>query len=317
MNRMKYLTWLFRHLSTLVLCFSFGLGASADELRHVEVIVTDKDNPFFAKVGRSADEYAKLVTHGRAKVNLDFSGFDPQRQATQIRDAAARKPDAILLTPIASPLVTDAVKAAKQSGVRLLSVDAPVDGADLTITTDNVEAGRQVCQFLAGRLSGRGNLAIIDGPQVTAIFDRVRGCKSALALFPQVVLLPDALDGKAGKEGGFDRMTELLAKYPKLDAVFAINDPTAIGAEQAARHAKRTSVVIGAVDGAPAIEERLRDAGSLIEASAAQFPDRMAAQAIVEVISLRAGKVPHTSLMLIAPKLITKSNIGVYHGWRD
>lgn len=307
-----------RHLTGLCLCIcAFGATAQAGGLRMIEVVVTDQDNPFFAKIGRSADEYAGLVTHRQAKVNLAFSGFDAQRQATQIAEAAARKPDAILLTPMASPLVVAAVKSAKRSGVRLIAMDASVDGADLTITTDNVEAGRQVCQFLAERIGGKGTLAIIDGPQVSAISDRVQGCKAALSRFPQVLLVPDMPDGKASKEGGAERMTQLLLKYPKPDAVFAINDPTAIGAEQAIRQAKRSGIVIGSVDGAPAIEDRLRDPASLIEASAAQFPDRMAAQAVVEAIALQAGKVPAAPRFLIAPKLITKANINVYHGWRD
>ncbi|MCR6476916.1 substrate-binding domain-containing protein [Variovorax sp. ZS18.2.2] len=302
----------------LCFCFFFGAAAHAGGLRAIEVVVTDKDNPFFAKIGRSANEYAGLVTNQQAKVNLAFSGFDAQRQATQIAEAAARKPDVILLTPMASPLVVAAVKSAKRGGgVRLIAMDAPVDGADLTIATDNVEAGRQVCQFLAERIGGKGTVAIIDGPQVSAISDRVQGCKAALSRFPMVLLVPDMPDGKASKEGGAERMTELLLKYPKLDALFAINDPTAIGAEQSIRQARRPGIVIGSVDGAPAIEERLRDPASLIEASAAQFPDRMAGQAVVEAVSLQAGKVPASPRLLIAPKLITKSNIGTYHGWRD
>ena len=68
-------------------------------------------------------------------------------------------------------------------------------------------------------------------------------------------------------------MTDLLTIYPHIDAVFAINDPTALGVEEAARQAGRKDFFIVGVDGAPKVKERLRDADSLIVATLAQMPD--------------------------------------------
>lgn len=53
-------------------------------------------------------------------------------------------------------------------------------------------------------------------------------------------------------------MTSLLAVNPKIDGVFAINDPTAIGADLAAKQAQRNEFFIVGVDGSPDAEEALK-----------------------------------------------------------
>lgn len=51
-------------------------------------------------------------------------------------------------------------------------------------------------------------------------------------------------------------MTSLLAANPKIDGVFAINDPTAIGADLAAKQAQRNEFFIVGVDGSPTAKRR-------------------------------------------------------------
>ena len=62
-------------------------------------------------------------------------------------------------------------------------------------------------------------------------------------------------------------MTSLLAANPKIDGVFAINDPTAIGADLAAKQAQRNEFFIVGVDGSPDGEEALKRENSLFVAT--------------------------------------------------
>jgi ribose transport system substrate-binding protein len=75
-------------------------------------------------------------------------------------------------------------------------------------------------------------------------------------------------------------MSDLLTAFKKIDAVFAINDSTAIGCDLAAKQAQRKDFFIVGVDGAPDIVPALKDKDSLIAASAAQDPFRMAGKAV-------------------------------------
>ena len=63
----------------------------------------------------------------------------------------------------------------------MVAVDVAADGADATVQTNNVQAGEIACQYIADKLGGKGNVIIQNGPQVSAVIDRVNGCKEVLA----------------------------------------------------------------------------------------------------------------------------------------
>ena len=107
----------------------------------------------------------------------------------------------------------------------------------------------------------------------------------------------------------------LLTRFDKIDGVFAINDPTAIGFSLAAKQANRNEFIITAVDGAPDIENELKSGDGLIKASASQDPYTMAGQALEMGYQALQGTVPDPDTVLLEPELITHDNIGEYKGW--
>ena len=168
-----------------------------------------------------------------------------------------------------------------------------------------------MCHFIskiASRLNGKGDVVILSGPQVSSITDRVAGCMSKLNLAPNIKVLSSDRNGGGSSEGGFAKMTDVLTLFPKIDAVFAINDPTALGVEEAARQAGRKEFFIIGVDGAPRVRTRLHDADSLIEATVTQLPDVMAQRAIETGFALMRGKTVSNRIVLIPPELLTREN---------
>ena len=87
-------------------------------------------------------------------------------------------------------------------------------------------------------------------------------------------------------------MTDLLTANPKIDAVFAINDPTGIGCDLAAKQAKRNEFFIVGVDGSPDAVAALKQKGSLFEATPAQDPYAMAEKAVEVGAEVMGGKKP-------------------------
>ena len=110
-------------------------------------------------------------------------------------------------------------------------------------------------------------------------------------------------------------MTDLLTAFPKIDAVFAINDPTAIGCDLAAIQANRKDFFIVGIDGSPDVVPFLKDPNSLIAATAAQDPYTMAEKAVEIGYNIMNGKKPEQQLTLIPVELITKENVNQYKGW--
>jgi ribose transport system substrate-binding protein len=110
-------------------------------------------------------------------------------------------------------------------------------------------------------------------------------------------------------------MIGLLSAYDKVDAVFTINDQEAIGADLAAKQLNRTDFFITSVDGAPDIQDALKQPGSLIQASSSQDPYAMAQKAVEVGYAILQGKPPAETVLLIPTELVTRDNVDKYKGW--
>ena len=141
------------------------------------------------------------------------------------------------------------------------------------------------------------------------------GIAMAASMHPDIKVLSDNQNAKGSRDGGMEVMTSLLTAHPQIDAVFAINDPEAIGADLAARQQGRKGIVMTSVDGAPDVEVALKEKGNQVEASASQNPYAMAAKAVEVGFAIAKGTPPADPLTLIPSELVTRENIGSYKGW--
>jgi ribose transport system substrate-binding protein len=157
-------------------------------------------------------------------------------------------------------------------------------------------------------------VVIENGPQVSAVIDRVNGCKAEIAKNPGIKLLSYDQDGKGSRDGGMAVMQGFLTRFPKLDGVFAINDPQAIGSDLAAKQFNRSGIVITSVDGAPDAEVALKSPTAL-QATASQDPYAMAKEAVTIGYGLMNGKKPADVMTLLKPTLVTRDTVSTYKGW--
>ncbi|MEH6580241.1 MAG: ABC transporter substrate-binding protein [Amphritea sp.] len=313
--RRRASVFLSRNMFVLLLLVLFnGTTAAAGKLS-IGISVSDLGNPYFVQIARGAESKARELVGDDAEIVVVSSAYDVQRQIAQIDDFIARKMDMILLSAASYEGVEVAVRRAREAGVKVLAVDVKAKGADATVTTDNIQAGKIACEYLVSQLKGKGNIVIINGPQVSSVKERVRGCTSVLSEFPEIQLLSSDKNGGGSREGGLETMTFLLTAFPRIDGVFAINDPSAMGAVQAAQQALRDDFLIVAVDGAPVAEQQLRVPNSLLRATAAQFPNRMAAKAVEIGYQLMNGEVLEQNTVLIPAELVTVETVDTYKGW--
>jgi ribose transport system substrate-binding protein len=287
--------------------------ASAKELKLVGVTLGSLGNPFFVSMTKGVE--AKLQEIGKdINVSVVSSDYDLNKQFSQMDSFTAAGVDLILLNAADPKAIAPAVKRAQEAGIVVVAIDVAAAGADVTVQTDNVKAGQLGCQHMVDKIGGKGNVVIINGPQVSSIVDRVNGCKQVLDQHPEIELLSSDQDGKASRDGGLNVMQGLLTRFPKIDGVFSVNDQMAIGADLAAKQLGRSEFVIVGVDGAPDVEAALRSE-TLVQASVAQDPYFMALKALEVGNEVLGGKKPAEPTVLLEPKLITRDNVKDYRGW--
>jgi ribose transport system substrate-binding protein len=297
-----------------VVCLCKWTTADARELNKVGISLGSMGNPYFVALAKGAEAEAKKYN---PKVQVYVGGYDYDlgKQFDQIENFIATGVDLILLNPGDPVAIAPAIRKAQAAGIVVVSVDTTAAASDATVMTDNVMAGRLACQYIVAKLNGAGNVIIENGPHVSAVIDRVKGCKEAFAKAPGLKLLSDDQNSKGSREGGMNVMEDYIQRFPEFDAVFVVGDPQAIGADLAARQNNRTSFFITSVDGSPDGALELKNPKSLLRATASQNPYRMAARAIDIGVELLDGKKPAQPVELLAPRLITRSNVASYKGW--
>ena len=289
-------------------------AAHADKpLKAIGITVGSLGNPYFVTVEKGAEARAKAI-NPNVKVIAVSADYDLNKQFTQIDNFIAAHVDMILLNAADPKAILPAVKKAQAAGITVVAVDVSAAGADAVVQTDNVKAGTISCEYLAKKIGGKGNVIIENGPQVSAVVDRVNGCKAVLAKNPGIKLLSSDQDGKGSRDGGMAAMQGYLTRFPQLAGVFAINDPQAVGSDLAAKQLNRANIVITSVDGAPDIETALKT-NTLVQASASQDPWAMAQKAVDVGYGIMNGKRPANPVILLDPKLVTRENVTSYQGW--
>src|SRR5438445_7357296 len=165
-------------------------AAAQRPLKKVGVTLGSLGNPYFVALAHGAEAAAKKINPD-AKVTVLSADYDLNKQFSHIDSFIVSKVDLILINAADARAIEPAVKKARKAGIVVVAVDVAAAGADATVQTDKTQAGELACAFLAERLGRRGNLIIQNGPPVSAVLDRVKGCKTVLARHPEIRILSD------------------------------------------------------------------------------------------------------------------------------
>jgi ribose transport system substrate-binding protein len=310
-----------RHLIKHTFCLLFAATlvspvlAQNKQLKSVGLTVGDLGNPFFVQIAHGAEAQAKQYNPS-VKITSLSSNYDVNNQTNQMDNFISSGVDLIILGAADSKGIAPAVKRAKAAGIVVVAVDVGAEGGvDATVMSDNKQAGQEAGQYVVDKIKGKGQIVIVNGPPVTSVMDRVAGALEVFKKNPGIKILSQDQNANGSRDGGLRVMTDLLTAYPKLDAVFAINDPTAIGCDLAAKQAQRTDFFIVGVDGSPDASAVLKTKQGLFEATPSQDPYTMSQKAVEVGYEIMNGKKPQETTILVPVKLITRDNVADYIGW--
>lgn len=229
-----------------------------------------------------------------AKKNYDLiitsAEFDLGKQIAQIEDFVAQKVDAIIVCPVDSRGIGPGIRKANDAGIPVFTADiAATEGSVVShIASDNVAGGRLAGEYLAKALSGKGKVAIINHPAVTSVLDRVQGFKEALSAHPHISIVAD-VNGQGVRDKALQAATDVLQAHNNLDAIFGINDDSALGALDAVEQFRREGIIIIGYDATPpAADAILR--GTALKADVVQYPTVIGTTTIQTIADFFSGR---------------------------
>jgi len=297
---------------------SSGSGGGGGSVA-VTLITKDNNNPFFIAMQKGAKEAGEkngvTVTLAAGAKDGDEDG-----QVKAIEAAVARGDKGILITPN-GPGVNSALDAAKQAGLFTIALDTPPDPpdtVDLTIATDNFEAGELIGKWTAGQLAGKtANIALLDlfnDKVVSVDYNRDQGFLTGMGIDTKDKTKNGDEDksgkytgGKGGsytiacneptqgaQDEGKSAMENCLSKSKDINVVYSINEPAGVGASEAIKDAGLKDVIIVSVDGGCSPGLAAVKDGTL-GATSQQYPVKMAelgVEAIKKIVDSNGADKP-------------------------
>jgi len=287
--------------------------SSAAEKRKpvIGVSVLTLTNPFFRELADGLKDEAKKKG---MDVILTSGEFDVAKQKDQVANFIVKHVDAIVLCPCNSKSIGTSIASANKAGIPVFTADIASlskDGKVVShVATDNLGGGRLAAKAMIEALGGSGKVAILDFPEVESVILRTKGFEEVIAEHNQKgvgkIDIVAKLPGGGTKDKSFKPAEDVLQSHPDLNGIFAINDPSALGAVAALEKAgKGGQVKIIGFDGQPEGKQAIKD--GKIYADPIQFPDKIGRQTAQAIAKYLEGEdVP--AQVLIPTELYKKAD---------
>ncbi|HQK94138.1 MAG TPA: substrate-binding domain-containing protein [Armatimonadota bacterium] len=250
----------------------------------------------------------------KIRLKIQSAEFKAAQQRHQIEDFITSKVDAIVVCPVESANTAAIIGKANTANIPVFTADIRADQGDVVchVATDNVEGGRLAGERMAELLKGKGEVIIIDHPQVASVQDRTRGFVEALAKHPGIKVVARPV-GAGVRETARKAMEDALIAHPEMDGVFCINDSTAMGALAALQsQVKPPNIVMVSYDGDPEACEEIRR-GTALKADVVQYPAKIGSQVIQAIADHLSGK-PVPKEMPVKPGIVDAESLAATHG---
>lgn len=252
-------------------------------------------NPFFKIIADSMTDAGQK--HG-FEVIVNDAERDVNEQSKHIDNYIAQGVAAIVLNPADRIAIGPAIRKANKAGIPVFTCDLQCAAEDAEVAghigTDNYQGGRLAGEAMLEALGDAGGqVLVLHFKQANSCVLRVQGFSEVLDEHNKdretgKVTIVSELEGGGLRDEGFKAASDALLAHQNLRGIFAINDPSALGAWTALKQAEKLDQVTiigfdGQLEGKQAILE------GKIYADPIQFPKKMGSVSVENIVKYLDG----------------------------
>lgn len=224
-------------IAASVVIFIGLLKPEATQTRKCSLIyipkIRDDTNDFWTSVisgcRMAAEEYESEL-----EIMAPDNEENVEEQNRLLRAAIEKKPDAILFSPSSMNASDELLKEAKDKGIRITYIDSYTkeDLQDLTVATDNVNAGRMMGEYARTLLDKDSKIAIVSHVKgVSTAVEREQGFREGLGDYAENIV--ETVYCNSLYEKSYELAQKLMEKYPDLEMIAGMNEYSAVGVGRA------------------------------------------------------------------------------------
>jgi len=306
-------------------------GASAEGNITVGVCLSSFHAGFMTAINQAVTDKGEELG---ITVNVANANGDASVQADNMQNFITQGVSAIVINPIDSNGIVPSIEMANAKGIPVFIIDTNAAGGEIMNrnATDNLKAGQTAAATIAEQLKAKygeykGIVVNLCGKISQASgYDRDKGFMDEIAKYPDIKVV-FRQDCEFDQEKSMNAMMNALQANDTVDAVFAANDNTALGAVKAIEQSNRyypasdaKHIYVIGIDGNPEGIQAIRD--GRIDATISQNPITMAKNTIQMVYDyVKNGTVPEAETespqILITKDNIDSANVKEFGLWAD
>lgn len=279
----------------------------------IGVSIARVDDNFMTYVRTGLEAAAK---HQDVQIQFEDAQGDVVRQLNQVEGFLNQKVDAVIVLPVDTAATANITRAAVAAKTPLVYVNRHPDEPTLpegvvTVASNDIEAGQLQMRYLAQKLGGKGNVAIIMGDLAqNATHARTEGVKQVIKDFPGIKIV-EQQSAEWQRSKGMDLTSNWLLAGTAFNAIVANNDEMAIGAAMALQQAGKAKgeIAIVGIDGLPDGLAAIKR--GLLAGSVFQDPKAQAAQAVQAAVRMIKGEQVDAQVW-VPFELITPEQVAVF-----
>ncbi|MBD8236819.1 MULTISPECIES: sugar ABC transporter substrate-binding protein [Pseudomonas fluorescens group] len=277
----------------------------------IGVSIAQVDDVFLAQMRDYMATHAKELPG----VTLQFEDAqgDVVRQLNQVQNFTAQGMDAIIVNAVDTAATQKMTVNAQQAKIPLVYVNRRPEFKDVPpgvgyVGSDEIKAGEIQMRYLAQKMGGKGNLAIMLGLlSNNATHNRTLGVKNVLKDYPDIKIVEEQ-SAEWQRSKAIDLMNNWIVSGRKIDAVAANADEMAIGAAMAISQAGMQpgkDILVAGSDGGAAGLDAVKKGQLLVTA----YQDNKG-QAVgsIDLAVKMVKKQPYEAELTIPYQQITKDN---------
>lgn len=293
--------------------FAAGGGEQTSTGKGFKVgLVVPTMNIFYSPLADAVVKASKAA--GGTTIVTDAEQYKVAKELANVENLIQQKIDVLIIDASDKVASSPAVEAANKAGIPVIGLNNDTASGNFisVVAADNYLAGKLAAEFVMDQIGHKGNIAIIDGPPVPAVIDRIQAYKDVVFANKDTKIVALQLMGNTLAEG-VTVAENILQANPNLSGFLCMNDFAFLGAYTAIQNAgKLGQIAIGAVDGSPDVVKLLSEGRAPMSATAAQFPAEIGYGAVQAFLDYRAGKKVAKQIR-VKVELLTKENATGFH----
>ena len=208
-----------------------ALATRSNPIR-IGVILNSLGNPFFDKVIEGINSaYDSLSDFGIIMEIRKMRGYDQEQQLYELEQLLKRGIDGLVITPIATKKVRDALNDMVKTGIQIVCCNLDIDDVayQAYVGCDYFCSGQTAGGIIGMTTHGESNLGIITSSHALYFHEmRVKGCESVLSQFPNVHIT-DYIEAGDDEELSYNGVKTMLLENNNIDSLYFVTGGTTGG----------------------------------------------------------------------------------------